>query len=351
MQRVEQYFENLGFYLSDSDPSGTVRLLPYGLYQCGSSCVPPSPLIPDTLVTPPLPVAPEFRKAIGRLGQSFTGFALSAAYTAPDGATEQVYENVLLATLPGKNGRVVLRPLPIKLGITPEPMETASTDEDMYFHPIIKDTGYNVPQIFLDYLAQHGGLDASGPPITNLTAIRDGVYRQCFANLCLEEHRQVKGALRIRLTPLGFTYWQAQSQSLGQGGMPAKNTDQKKNLVGGQLPTVDPTQVLTQPVVDGVVVYVWKKFPVLSPEQRQEISVIVLKGDIPISDLHSDLILILPGGESFRYDMDLTGSDGLSQYILEPIETPKGKPVDYQVCVYYLPGEATCVEDDFLVWK
>lgn len=352
MQRVEQYFENLGFYRSDMDPSGSVRLMAYGLWKCASSCVPPSSLFPDSLVKPPLPVVPEFRKAVERLGQSFTGFALSAAYTAPDGATEQVFENVLIALQPDMNGRVVLRPLPIKLGISPEPLEPASNDdEDMFFYPISDEAGYNIPRIFLDYLAQHGGLDASGPPITTLIAIREGVYRQCFANLCLEEHRQEQGALHIRLTPLGFTLWQAQSQSLGQGGIPAASTEQENRLADIDQPTSTPTQVLTQPADGGVVVHVWKKYPVLSPGQYQEINVIVLKGDVPLPDLHSDLILTLPAGESFRYDMEPTGSDGQSEYTLEPLDIPAGKAVEFQVCVYYQPGDATCVEDSFLVWQ
>jgi hypothetical protein len=351
MQRVEQYFENLGFYRSDTDPTGTVRLMGYGLWKCASSCMPPSSLPQDSFVEPPLPVAPEFRKAVERLGQSFTGFALSTAYTASDGAIEQVFENVLLATLPGKNGQVFLRPLPVKLGISPEPLEIASSKDNMFFYPISEVNGYNVPQIFLDYLARHGGLDASGPPITTLGAIREGVYRQCFANLCLEEHRHEQGALRIRLTPLGFTFWQAQPQSFGQGGVPATSMDQEDGLAGIDQPTLVPTQTLTQPAADGVVVHVWKKFPVLSPGQRQEINVIVLKGDVPVRDLHSDLILTLPAGESFRYDMAPTGSDGQSQYTLEPIDTPVGKAVEYQVCVYSQPGDATCVEDSFLVWQ
>jgi hypothetical protein len=49
--------------------------------------------------------------------------------------------------------------------------------------------------------------------------------------------------------------------------------------------------------------------------------------------------------------MNPTGSDGQSIYTLEPIDTPLGKTVKYQVCVYYQPGESTCVEDSFLVWQ
>jgi hypothetical protein len=194
-------------------------------------------------------------------------------------------------------------------------------------------------------------LDASGPPIGALATIREVVYRQCFANLCLEEHSQERGALRFRPTPLGFTYWQGLSQYIGQGGLPAVSLSQDNGPANTSQPAPVPTQVLTQPVEDGVVVNVWKKFPILAPGQRQEIGVFVLRGNLPLPDLHADLILTLPGGETYRYDMEPTGSDGQSQYLLEPMEAPLGKPVQYQVCVYYRPGEATCVQDSYLIWQ
>ena len=351
MQRVEQYFENLGFYHSDADTAGDVHLLAYGLWKCASSCAQSTSTSPAAIVQPPVPVAPEFRKAVERLGQSLTGFALSSPYTAPDGAIEQVYENVILAILPGDNSRVVLRPLPIDLGMPAEPLETASSDPSLYFYPIDGANGYNVPLIFLDYLAQHGGLDASGPPIGILAAISDGIYRQCFANLCLEGHSQEQGPLSVRPTPLGFTFWQSQPQELRQAEPPAASPLQDDTPAFTEPPAPAPTQVLTQPAGDGIVVHVWKRFPILSPGQSQEIGVIVLQGDIPIEGLHADLILTLPDAESYRYDMEPTGGDGQSLYILEPADTPAGKPVQYQVCVYYRPGEATCVQDSYLVWQ
>jgi len=36
--RIEQYFENVGFYHSDTDAPGEVHLLQYGAWFCGSSC-------------------------------------------------------------------------------------------------------------------------------------------------------------------------------------------------------------------------------------------------------------------------------------------------------------------------
>ena len=349
--RVEQYFENLGFYRTESDPPGKAHLLAYGIWKCGADCSLPSLQISEAEVYQPVTVGAEFRKTVDRLGQSFTGFALNAPYIASDGATEQVYENLVLAMLPGESGRVVLRPLPTMLGINPEPFVSPSNDPDLFFYPVTEGKGYNVPKAFLDYLARHGGLDAVGPPIGDLAQIGDGVFRQCFANLCLEEHRQEASTLRIRPTYLGFTYWRGLSSSGGQGSAPVTDASQGNLPTYTDPPTLAPTQELTQPAGDGVIVHVWKKFPVLAPGQRQEIGVIVLRHDLPVPDLHTDLLLNLSDGEAVRFDMQPTSSDGQSQYLLEPLDTPTGTLVRYQVCVYYQPGVATCVEDSFIVWQ
>ncbi len=37
--RVEQYFEKVGFYHGMDEPAGTVHLLPYGDFVCGSACM------------------------------------------------------------------------------------------------------------------------------------------------------------------------------------------------------------------------------------------------------------------------------------------------------------------------
>lgn len=349
--RVEQYFENLGFYRTESDPPEQVHLLAYGFWKCRAYCTLPSAQISETVVDQFPSVGSEFRTVVDRLGQSFTGFALSAPHVASDGATEQAFENLVLVVPSGGNGRVVLRPLPTLLGMSPEPFVSPSNNPGLFFYPVTEGKGYNVPKAFLDYLARHGGLDAAGPPIGGLAQIGDGVFRQCFANLCLEEHRQEPGNLRIRPTYLGFTYWQGLSSSGGQGEAPVGDTSQGDLPSYADPPTLAPTQELTQPAGDGVIVHVWKRFPVLAPGQRQEIGVIVLRQDLPVPDLHTDLILSLSDAETVRFDMQPTGSDGQSQYLLEPLDKPLGTLVRYQVCVYYQPGEATCVLDSFIIWQ
>ena len=348
-KRIEQYFENLGFYRSETDPPGVAHLLAYGQWKCGASCLEPSISFFEASVEAPIPPGPEFRKAVERLGQSFTGFAICPPYDSPEGSKQQVFENVVLS-VPGEGGsRVTLLRTPSSLGIGPEPLGLPSSDPRMYFYPVSEGKGYNVPQIFLDYLALHGGLDAAGPPISEFSPVGEGVYRQCFSNLCLEEHTREAGTLRIRPAPLGFEFWQEIVS--GKGGVP--ETDQPgeaEPLYTGQ-PTPISTQMVSQPISEGVIVSVWKKYPVIEPGQRQEISVIVLRENLPLAGVHMALILTLPDGTSVRFEMEPSGSDGQSYYLLEAMDTPLGESIVYQVCVYYRPGEVACVQDSFLIWK
>lgn len=350
-ERVEQYFENLGFYRTESDLPGVAHLLAYGQWKCGTSCLLPSISFSDASVESPIPPGPEFRKAVDRLGQSFTGFAICPPYDSPDGTKQQVFENVVLAVPNEGGGRLLLYSTPATLGIVPEPLVFPSNDPRMFFYPVSEGKGYNVPQIFLDYLAQHGGLDAAGPPISELLPIGDGIYRQCFSNLCLEEHAEEAGTLRIRPAPLGFNFWRDVVVATGQEGAPESGQLKGTESLDIGQPRPVPTQVISQPVSEGVIVNVWKKYPVIAPGHRQEIGVVVLRENLPMVGVHMALILTLSDGESARFEMEPSGSDGQSYYLLEAMDAPLGEPIVYQVCVYHRPGEVACVQDSFLIWK
>jgi hypothetical protein len=349
-KRIEQYFQNLGFYRFEDQPGGRVGLLAYGAWKCGQSCSSLPHPFTEAEVEPPSPVHPDLRQAVERLGLHFTGFALGPAYTTPDGTLEQIFENVILALKPGSGNRPVLRAIPADLGIVEEDPVAPSGDDEMYFYPLGENVGHNVPLSFLDYLAMHGGLDASGPPITEYNQIGEGVFRQCFSNLCLEEHRPETIPMRIRPTALGFLYWQAQNGAPGQE-LPleappippanATNTPQSYPLA---------TESVVEPAGDGVILHVWKKYPVLAAGQQQEIGAIVLQNGVPISGVQVELILSLPEAD-VRISMPPTGEDGQSFYLLDPIEATSGSPIDFQVCVYLQAGQATCAQDSFLIYQ
>ena len=350
-ERFEQYFENVGFYRAESDAPGVVHLLAYGQWKCGASCPQPSLSTTEASVEPPIPPGSEFRKTVDRLGQSFTGFAICPPFDAPDGSRQQVFENVVLAIPEEGGGRVILYSTPLSLGIDPEPLVIPRDDPKMFFYPISEGKGYNVPQVFLDYLAQHGGLDAAGPPISEFSLTGNGAYRQCFSNLCLEQHSQEAGTLRIRPTPLGYKFWQDVVGPAEEGMAIKSGQHEGTEPLDSIQPTPIPTQVISQPASEGIIVNVWKKYPVIAPGQRQEIGVVVFRDNLPLAGAHMALILTLDNGESVRFEMEPSGSDGQSYYLMEAMDAPLGEPIVYQVCVYYRPGEAACVQDSFLIWQ
>jgi hypothetical protein len=162
--------------------------------------------------------------------------------------------------------------------------------------------------------------------------------------LCLEEHDQEAGTLHVRPSPLGFELWQANNGSIGQQSESIPAVESESN------PTEQPSPTPT-PASGGVIVKVWKKFPVLSADQSQEIGVIVLQDGLPVPDLHADLTLILPDGEKVKIIMPPTGSDGQSYCQLSPLNALAGYPINYRVCVYVQAGQPTCADDNFLIWK
>src|SRR5690606_5206107 len=112
-----------------------------------------------------------------------------------------------------QSGRVLARPITNRLGYLPEPMVPASAEPGYYFYPVEADRGYNIPQAFLDYISQHGGIEITGAPIGEAKVIRGGVLRQCYTNLCLEQHTSASGNVTIRPTSLGYSYRAIAGQS------------------------------------------------------------------------------------------------------------------------------------------
>lgn len=381
-RRYEQYFENLGFYRLESDPQGMVRLLAYGVWKCDTSCR--RPALNNNEVVLPANVGPSFVDAVNRLSASFTGFAISDPYVAADGTQEQIFENIVLYVDNNQSGRVLARPITNRLGYLPEPMVPASAEPGYYFYPVEADRGYNIPQAFLDYISQHGGIEITGAPIGEAQVIRGGVLRQCYTNLCLEQHTSASGNVTIRPTTLGYSYRAIAGQS-APSQLP--QVDQQVNSLPTPLPTDPPTPEPTlppefiptaapdyQPIVTDVLpavitqdappeappqapalmqwtLQVWETFPNVSPTQRQEIGVNVMVNNSPRANVEPDLFLFLPNGETRTYYMYPTGQDGSTFMTLDPIQAPSGTLIPYEVCIVNQNSETFCVRDNFLIWQ
>ena len=111
--RIEQYFENVGFYRDIDSPRGEIHLLSYGVYACSSDCR--FPVSENSVVVPsPTVMQQPFLAQVVRLGgQNVFGMPLTEPYQAADGNLEQVYENAVFYAPPDDLTNVHLRNTPL----------------------------------------------------------------------------------------------------------------------------------------------------------------------------------------------------------------------------------------------
>ncbi len=369
-RRYEQHFENLGFFWMEETPAEEVYLLAYGAWKCDSSCR--RPQLGSAEVVLPFRVAKTFADSVARLGASFTGFAISEAYQTPDGFTEQVYENLVLALDASQPARIFPRAITTRLGYHPEPLRTRRLEEGYYFYEIQEGMGYNIPSHFWEYISKHGGAEVSGPPIGEIAQVKSNLIRQCFVNLCLDEEKLVDGKSRVRPAPLGYSYrllpvlelreTQALPEfpaSIHPEVLPETGPVQEATVITETAPAQEPIllpesappqEVLSNSQTGEMSVQVWESLPMVSPNQRQEIGVSVFVNGVPVGGLEPDLIVLLPDGNRTYY-MFPTGTDGQSRQILEPVNAPNGTLIPYEVCIYTKNMDKFCVRDSFLIWQ
>ncbi len=343
--RFEQYFENLGFTYYVGEPKGMIRLMPYGWWKCADSCTYTQDA--QLVFNVPYPAGKPFIGAISRLGPDFTGAALTEVYTNPEGVTEQVFGNMVLLQDSEQAGEVSLRPIAENMGIFGDSLEFSSKDPGMVFFPINSNQGYNVPLSFLDYLAMHGGVDAAGPPVTGFTPLGGEIYRQCFTNLCLEEHRDEQVAFRVRPVPLGYAYLE---RGRGAAIPIAIETAPSPDQLDLQETSLQTDLETPTDQDQNIRVDVWERHPTVAQNQSQEITVSVFRDNIPVSLVEPLLVIRLPDDKGKTYYMLPTGEDGTSYLKLDPVDVENGTLVPYEVCIYDLDGGERCVEDSFMVW-
>ena len=326
-QRFEQYFENVGFYWTETDPPDAVYLLAYGAWKCDTHC-PYSAQLNATIDMPPAPNPYDlFTDTVAQLGSDFTGYALTEARKAPDGMIEKVYENVVLAADPEKGNQVTLRALPEAVGVLIQAPVPNSHTHGMVFYPAQGDLGYNIPQAFLDYIMAHGGIETSGPPITELALTTQQVFRQCFKKICLDYplNSNLPELLRIRPAPLGFTYRDINPSPSGSGSI----------------------QVSLE---RAITLQIYAKYELILSSQKQEISVSIFTGNKPQKGIEPILVVTYPDGSPGAYYFPATGDDGKTTKTLDPIPANNGTLVPYEVCLSTAAKELFCIKESFVIW-
>lgn len=331
-QRIEQYFENVGFYRMFDDPPGTVKLLAYGAYACEELCN-YSPMREAMLVDPVETIFDQpFQSRLKEMdSDKVFGEPLTQPYTAGDGALEQVYTNAVLYSPPDKPNKVSLRPIAEQLGMPvddPGP-QRHNNDKSIVFYPLDNGLGYHVPAAVDEFIAKHGGRKLSGDPLSESSEVEPGIFRQCFANFCsLYQPSAVEGK-QVTLVALGLRYLEV---------MPASNAP------------ADPAAFSSGTVT----VILEEEFQQLPEGKNQRIDIQLVKKEdqSPLAGIESTLDILLPDGTHYTSEIDATKEDGRTSVVVPEMKSiPNGSLLTYRVCLKTGSTSPVCAKGSYLVWN
>lgn len=329
LQRVEQFFENVGFYQALGDPNGPVFLIPYGAYFCSGNC---SSHLNEywSIVKSNLADQP-FASTVARLGgPAVFGSLLLKPQIVEDGNLQQVYTNAIFYSPPDDSSQVRLRPLPTMLGYTVQPLVEPKSHEQLVFYEIENGLGHNVPRPFDTFVATHGGRDLSGNPISEVVLLSGkNLYQQCFENYCLIYDPAASDMMKVRMAPLGKEY---------SDRHPAPADVQIRSLFSPE--TIEMT--------------VSKDKPNINDNEEQYIRIVVQQRDNgrPLERVDATLILNLPAHPTIRYFFPPTGADGMAVLTIPPQpDLANGTRLSYQVCLNLPSDKPVCKLDSYLIWN
>ena len=332
-QRVEQYFENVGFYHRFDDPHGTVRLLPYGDYFCGNDCNYNGINAVDQISPQYSDIISPFGSSLDQIGgtQAF-GRPLTHPYETENGYTEQVYENVVIYAPTDNLSAIKLRPLPelLEMESTPPGPKIYGDNENMVFYTTEGELGYHVPQIFDRFISQHGGLQISGNPISD--PFRDpetNIPRQCFQYYCLNYHSEAEQEYQTRMVALGTLYLE-------------QNQD-KNALISRYVYSINNVQM-----------HLSEEQPQVTSSEDFIVNLLVQQSEseTPIFNVETKVTLTYPDGKQESFIAASTNPQGLAS-ITVPAQTQlkTGDMVSYKICLNVPSEQPICVYDSFLVWN
>lgn len=216
---------------------------------------------------------------------------------------------------------VHLRPIVQMLGFEPQPPVPPSEDPLMVFYPTEGSRGHNVPLLFDAFLKRLGGISVSGPPISEVFPLSDGVFRQCFSNLCLDFDTNAPDNEQLAPARLGAEY------------------KEKYYLPPGSLPESGELGYLNMTVS--------RAHRYVTSDQSQEVQVVVSENGMPLANREPVLSLTLPDGSQQVFKMEPTDAEGQTRLLLPPVAAPSFTLIRYQVCLVDREGEQLCLEDQY----
>ena len=331
--RIEQYFQNVGFYRNINDQPGAVHLLSYGVFACSADCrfsPPQSAIVAANLTS----AAQPYLSQVARLGGlNVFGMPLTDPYVAPDGNLEQIYENVVLFSPQEDTSSLRLRPVALLLGtpVTPPGMELNGEAEGVVFYRTDGILGYHVPVLFDHFIAQHGGREISGNPLGEIITISSTLYRQCFENYCLVYDSSAADSLQVRMAALGLEYLNLTQTEPVEETAPF-------NVQAGSI------RMVANPGT-----------PRIPADQSQRFDLYVVRADDnqPVPNVESVLTLSLPDGIEATYPLPPTDTQGRASLMVEPI-TPSpvnGTVISFKVCLNVPTDSSVCTSGSYLIWN
>jgi hypothetical protein len=329
-KRIEQIFENVGYYRSYTDPPGQVHLLALGAYYCKNECKSRPAARSIVRSSPQIPISAQLYNDLNRIGLAAIGKPLTEESTAADGNLEQVFEGLVVYATTAEPNRIRLRPLPELVDIPPAPPgpQLYQGDERMTFYRVEGDLGYNVPVVFDQFIAQHGGREISGPPTSEVILLNSGLYRQCFKNYCLDYDPSATEGLNIRLASLGALYKQTY--------YPNANQEVKSTSSNSQF-----------------LMYLSEKNPRIPATEMQEIDLTILRSQDrqPVERMDVTLEIVLPDSSVATTAFPPTDSDGHTRVTLPALTfVSNGTVIPYRACLT-LPSGKVCISESFLIWN
>jgi hypothetical protein len=327
LQRLEQFFENVGFYQNLNDPNGEVHLIAYGAYLCGSCASQLDEywsIVKSTMIDQP------FAGQVTRLGGTAVfGSLLLKPRAAEDGSIEQAYDNAVFYAPPENLNQARLRPLPSMLNYETQPPQPQISHENLVYYEINGGLGHNVPRPFDSFIATHGGRDLSGNPISEVILLQNGIFRQCFEYYCLIYDPSAEEAMRVRLAPLGKEYIQ-------------------------RYPPADDLQIQNIFSPDQIDLFISADRPTLNVSDQQTIRMVVQQKGTgqPIERVEGTVVVYAPGKPAQRYAFGPTDAGGMSTAVIpaQP-DLTNGSRLVYEVCLNLPSEQPICARDSYLLWN
>lgn len=316
--RVEQYFENMGFYLNLDEANPQAQLMAYGRMACAGTCG--QVAAPAAIIAIDLPYGEPFTSTAAQIGDALLGARIAGPYQTSDGYLEVIYENMVLFAQPDSE-QATPRPIVTQLGITPGPLVSRLDNPNVIFYGIEGSLGHNIALPFSEFLAEHGGLEISGAPISEIEPQEDGSARQCFANVCLRYVSALVGF--VEALPLGEKY---------------------KRIYYDQPLPANPAADLE------ISIEAWEDKARISSSEQQVVHASLYSGSELLAGLQPSLLLLLPNGGQSLFQMPATDAAGHSQITLPPVSGPNGTLVSYEICVEGPDIARSCRRDSFLLW-